>query len=98
MRLAQRAEVNDDIVIELTAQRHKQVAEISLREGIAKAISEGQEPPTGVEKAQHGPQFLAGEEGRAFPSPAFLAGIITAGGGREDEQLTGGDFKAGYRL
>ncbi len=93
MRLAQRAEVNDDIVIELTAQRHKQVAEISLREGIAKAISKGQEPPAGVEIAQHGPQFLAGEECGEFPSPAFLAGIITAGGGREDEQPTGGEIR-----
>ena len=43
--LAQGAHVNHGVVIEPTAQREAEVAEIGLGERIAEAIAEGQEPP-----------------------------------------------------
>ena len=57
-----RRDVDDRIVVQETAQRSEEIAEIGAGERVAEAIGEGQQPSAGVQKPEQRLDFLRAEE------------------------------------
>ena len=50
MGLAQSNRVDHGIIVEVTAQRAKQIPKVGLGEGVAKTVPKGQQPSPGLQK------------------------------------------------